>query len=196
MAFSSAIKTTLAWRPVLQAANFRLRFRWISRLVKGLIVVNVSLLSVFIFAMKRWQRWYAIVDLWICDLWSGVSHIPHKWTWATKRLFHGQLRHRNPSTGVQVQNGRPVDQLTIDTITPWCGTALFCAERFVIFFFEIKLLFAYMLKKNENQYTVRINYIFDASQLANFIKKVKANKRRRMSVNSSSLFLSKLIGLN
>ncbi len=31
----------------------------------------------------------------------------------------------NSSTGEQIQNGRPTDAITRDTITPWGGSALF-----------------------------------------------------------------------
>ncbi len=63
-----------------------------------------------------------------------------------KRLLHVTLRLKNSSTGEQIQNGRPTDEIPRDPITP----PLFCpcfslAEtsmlKISLFFYEIKLLF-------------------------------------------------------
>ncbi len=45
--------------------------------------------------------------------------------WITKRLLHGTLRLRNSPTGEQIQNGRTMDEIPRDPITPWCGSPLF-----------------------------------------------------------------------
>ncbi len=43
-----------------------------------------------------------------------------------KRLLHGTLGLWNAPSGEQIQNCRRPDKITRDTITPWCGSALFC----------------------------------------------------------------------
>ncbi len=71
-----------------------------------------------------------------------------------KRLLHGTLRLRNSPTGEQIQNGRPKDEIPRDNNSlMWPTTVLslffpcrnFCAENFVIFFYEIKLSSTYLL---------------------------------------------------
>ncbi len=65
-----------------------------------------------------------------------------------KRLLHETLRLKKFPTGERNQNGRPMGEITRDPITPKCGPPLFCrnfcAENFVIFLCEIKLLFTYL----------------------------------------------------
>ncbi len=44
--------------------------------------------------------------------------------WIMKRLLHGTMRLRNSPTGEQLRNGWPTDEITRDTITPWCSPTL------------------------------------------------------------------------
>ncbi len=56
-----------------------------------------------------------------------------------KRPLHGTLRFRNSPTGEQIQNGRRRVKLQEIQLP------LACAENFVIFFYDIKLFFTYLL---------------------------------------------------
>ncbi len=57
-----------------------------------------------------------------------------------KRLLHGTLRLRNSPKGEQIQNGRLTDEIPWDTITPWCGLALFCRSFSLAEFSVLKIL--------------------------------------------------------
>ncbi len=71
-----------------------------------------------------------------------------------KRLLHGTMWLRNSPTGEQIQTGRTTDEIQRDPIAPYmahhCSVLVlpcrnFCAENFLIFFYEIKLLLTYLL---------------------------------------------------
>ncbi len=86
--------------------------------------------------------------------------------WTMKRLLHGTLRLRDSPTGEQIRNGRPTDEKPNNSLM-WPTTVVsfffpyrnFCAENFVIFFYEIKAT----LVSSENDLRT-----FNSSRLAVF----------------------------
>ncbi len=83
---------------------------------------------------------------------------PDKWTAELRTgqregYSNGLLRHRNSPTGGPIQDGRPINQIARDPVTPLCGSALFCPSflplqkslcwKFRDLLQELKLLFTY-----------------------------------------------------
>ncbi len=71
-----------------------------------------------------------------------------------KRLLHGTLQLRNSPAGEQIQNGRTTDEISRDPRPPCCVhncyVLAFSLENFIIFLYEIKLLFTLLTYVNVN----------------------------------------------
>ncbi len=66
--------------------------------------------------LKTFCTFRGFLKLWMEELRTGQR----------KGHFHGPLRHRNSPTGEPFQDGRPIDRITWDPITPWWFPALSC----------------------------------------------------------------------